>query len=251
MRAAQTSEEILPGSTLRFTLSRKAIRRAYLRVRREDGRVCISAPHGLSLAQIHAFIRQHQDWIARQQTQQRQPPPAEADFSRLWLWGEAWDVHWQHGGQRATVHAEGHTLHCRLPEGKATPEQCQALLDRVLRQALARAIEHRLPHWCSVTGHALPAVRIRRMSSRWGSCQILRRRLSINLALAHYPPACLDLVLVHELIHFDERQHNARFYQKMDACLPGWRAWDRVLRAPPGAGVHSPDDEGAGKSTSS
>ena len=229
-RVIRISEETVPDSTLGFTLSRKTIRRAYVRVRREDGRILVSAPVQLPLAQIYAFIRQHQDWINTQQTQR--PAPIEPDFSRLWLWGEPLTLTWQYAGKRARVQRDGNTLHCVLPEGKTDANAHQALLDRVLHQALSTAIEERLPDWCARTGHPVPRISIRRMRSRWGSCHITRQRISISLALAHYPPDCLDMVLVHELTHFDERGHNTRFYQKMDAYFPDWRRWDARLRRP-------------------
>lgn len=233
MATAHISEETLPGSTISFSLSRKAIRRVYLRVRRDDGKLLISAPHALPLSHIHEFIRQHQDWITAQQSRRKSLPAP--DFSRVILWGKPLTVHWRVNGKRSHVHQEGDRLYCTLPEGKTDNAARQALLDRILRQALTTAIAHRLPHWCAITGHAQPSVGIRRMTSRWGSCHITRRRLSINLILAQYPAGCLDLVLVHELSHFDERLHNARFYQQMDNYFPDWRAWESVLRAPPSA----------------
>lgn len=229
-RTLRVSEETVPDSTLGFTLSRKPIQRAYLRIRRKDGRVLVSAPIHLPLAQIHAFIRQHQDWIHTQQSQRN--ATVEPDFSRLWLWGEPLMLTWQYAGNRAQARRDGNTLHCVLPEGKTDASARQALLDRVLHHALSTAIEARLPVWCDRTGHPKPHVSIRRMRSRWGSCHITRQRISISLALAHYPPGCLDMVLVHELSHFDERGHNAHFYQKMDDYFPDWRRWDAMLRRP-------------------
>lgn len=227
------TEETLPGTTLRYLLQRKAIRGVYLRIRRDDGRLQVNAPLKLPMADIHALIERHQHWIASQQTQHT--PPVATDFSRLCLWGHWVPVHWQSSGKRRHIDRTDDRIDCTLPEGVTENAARQALLDRVLRESLTQAIEDRLPHWCAITGHPIPAVSIRRMQSRWGSCQMTRRRLSINLTLAHYPAGCLDLVLVHELTHFDERHHNARFYQKMDAYFPEWRHWARLLKASPGA----------------
>ena len=78
----------------------------------------------------------------------------------------------------------------------------------------------RLPH---------PETRIRRMSSRWGSCNIRARRIWLTLELIRLPIEAIDLVIVHELAHLIERGHNRRFYAVMDAAWPDWRRWEATL----------------------
>jgi predicted metal-dependent hydrolase len=58
------------------------------------------------------------------------------------------------------------------------------------------------------------------MKTRWGSCNIRARRIWLNLELAKKPFACVEYVLVHELVHLLEPSHNARFKQLMHQFLP-------------------------------
>ncbi len=76
-------------------------------------------------------------------------------------------------------------------------------------------------------------VRIRRMKTRWGSCNVRTRRIWLSLALAKKSPACLEYVFVHELVHLIERGHGARFKQLMDGFLPEWRALRAELNQGP------------------
>jgi len=74
---------------------------------------------------------------------------------------------------------------------------------------------------------------IRSMRTRWGTCQIESRRILLNLELAKKPRACLEYIIVHELMHLLERHHNDRFRGLMDQFLPGWRSVrDELNRAP-------------------
>ena len=52
--------------------------------------------------------------------------------------------------------------------------------------------------------------------SRWGSCTPDTRTIRVSSRLAAYPTWVLDYVLVHELAHFVECNHGARFDALVD-----------------------------------
>jgi predicted metal-dependent hydrolase len=76
-------------------------------------------------------------------------------------------------------------------------------------------------------------VRIRRMRTRWGSCNAEAGRIWLNVELAKKPPSCLEYLLVHEMVHLLERRHGPRFRQLMDALMPGWPARRDALNRSP------------------
>ena len=59
-------------------------------------------------------------------------------------------------------------------------------------------------------GVEVAACGIKRMKTKWGTCNIEARRIWLNLELAKKPPACLEYILVHEMVHLLERHHNDR-----------------------------------------
>jgi predicted metal-dependent hydrolase len=66
----------------------------------------------------------------------------------------------------------------------------------------------------------LPALRIRKMTRRWGSCT--SRAIYLNRDLIKAPSHCIDYVLTHELCHLRYRRHNKRFYDLMTRVMPDW-----------------------------
>lgn len=103
------------------------------------------------------------------------------------------------------------------------------------RRELREAIPPLLAKWQPLIGVEARAWGIRRMKTRWGSCNVVAKRIWLNLELANRPPECLEYVVVHELIHLLERRHNARFYGFMDLYLPDWKALRKVLNSAPPA----------------
>ena len=56
-----------------------------------------------------------------------------------------------------------------------------------------------------------------------GNFTLAVKRIWLNLQLAKKPVNCLEYVVVHELVHLLEKNHNAAFVDYMDKFLPNWR----------------------------
>ena len=74
---------------------------------------------------------------------------------------------------------------------------------------------------------------IKKMKTKWGTCNADARRIWLNLELAKKPIQCLEYILVHELVHLLERHHNDRFISIMNRHLPQWRAHRQLLNSEP------------------
>lgn len=70
---------------------------------------------------------------------------------------------------------------------------------------------------------------IKKMKTRWGTCNIRDRRIWLNLHLAKEKPEVIEMVVVHEMVHLLERLHNKRFYDFMDQFLPNWKERSKEL----------------------
>ena len=75
----------------------------------------------------------------------------------------------------------------------------------------------------------MAALGVRRMKTRWGSCNPATGRILLNLELAKTPVQCIEYVFVHELAHLRERQHDAKFIRLLDQHLPTWREAKNLL----------------------
>ena len=71
---------------------------------------------------------------------------------------------------------------------------------------------------------------IRDMTTRWGSCSILKKTIRINAQLAKYPKECCECIVVHELNHLLEPSHNERFHNLMRSFLPDYKEREKLLR---------------------
>ena len=112
-------------------------------------------------------------------------------------------------------------------------EYRERVLDRWYRAFLREQIEDLLAKWEPRIGVQVNEWGIRKMKTRWGTCNREAGRICINLELAKKPPSCLEFIVVHELVHLIERHHNDRFRELMDHALPSWKQRRELLNSAP------------------
>ena len=223
----------------------KDVRRLTLRVRSGDGPVQVSAPRRVPPHKVGAFLQAQLPWIQRQRIRHRQresvPPPAYADGEVIWIWGRRQVIE-RSDGAPPSVSLVGDRLRLQVA-ADAAPEECAALVEAWCRARIKEALEPLLAAWARRLDLPPPSFRIRKMKSRWGSCSNRTRTLAFNLELVRRPPACLEYVVVHELVHLIVPPHNTRFYAILDHVLPQWSDVRRELNArPPGTPPMVPAD---------
>ncbi len=91
------------------------------------------------------------------------------------------------------------------------------------RQQLKDAIPTLVAKWEVIIGEDVAEWGVKRMKTRWGSCNIKARRIWLNLELVKRPVYCLEYIIVHEMVHLLERLHSDRFVAYMDEFMPQWR----------------------------
>lgn len=94
-------------------------------------------------------------------------------------------------------------------------------MEREIRLDLKRQLQRLIDKWEPVMGVKSAGFTIKKMKTRWGSCNVKSHHLNFNILLAKVPPECAEYVVVHELTHLLEPSHNARFWSLMEYYLPG------------------------------
>jgi predicted metal-dependent hydrolase len=107
------------------------------------------------------------------------------------------------------------------------------VLDQWYRQQLKTRIPDLLSRWEPVIGKQASGWGIKKMKTKWGSCNISQCRIWLNLELAKKPIECLEYVLVHELVHLLKRCHSQKFKAHMDRFLPTWQKCRDILKREP------------------
>lgn len=87
--------------------------------------------------------------------------------------------------------------------------------------------------WEGKLGVRVSGYFLQRMKTKWGSCNPRERHIRLNTELVKKPKDLLEYVVVHEMIHLIEPNHNERFAAVLDQHWPQWRESRIELNALP------------------
>jgi predicted metal-dependent hydrolase len=186
--------------------------------------VRLTLPMRASLRAADAFLREHLDWVLEQMPRWGAQHGLAA-FGRgrdsIPLRGEAIPLRWE-TGRYARAKREGNGVVIALPVSASDAIARRALKDFYLAEARAD-VGHWLPRYLPALPRAPTSIRLRPLSSLWGSLSV-RDALSLDLALVLGKPAAFEYVLVHELCHLLHRNHARAFWREVEARWPDWHA---------------------------
>ena len=75
-----------------------------------------------------------------------------------------------------------------------------------------------------------PTLRIRKMTSRWGVCNIRLKTLTLNLELIKRDTKYLDYVIVHELSHLIHGDHSSDFWKLVGENMPDYKKYREEMK---------------------
>ena len=108
----------------------------------------------------------------------------------------------------------------------------KSLLDKYILNELKRIYSERLNYWYNVFEENIPVpnLKIRKMTSRWGVCNIKNHNVTLNYELSKYNISCLDYVIVHELSHFIHHNHSKEFWALVGKYYPKYKDCKKMLK---------------------
>lgn len=212
-------------SGIEIELIRKSIKHMHLYVLRPDGRVRITAPLTLSEERIVEFIRSRTDWISTQQRKiLSEPQAAPITYSSgdtLMIFGSPYVLDVKEGRKNDFSYLLGRaTLICKA---SSTQETRAKIVEKTLRSSLYDKIIPILEKWQTITGLEASSFQIKKMKTRWGTCNTRTKKIWLNLELVKKSNECIEYVVLHELAHTKIPNHGKSFYAFMDSYMPRWK----------------------------
>ncbi len=219
-------------------LTRKDIKNLHISVMPPDGQVRVSAPDAMTETAIRMAVIHRIPWIRRQQAtfnkQERQSAREMVNGETHYLWGRRYrlEVIESDTLKSQTVKLKSGKLILTVNKGLSDEVRLKLLTEYYRDRLKARAPDF-IDKWSKKTGITISDWQIRKMKTKWGSCNIEEGNIRLNLDLAKKPLLCLEYIILHELLHFKERQHNDRFKALLDTHMPDWRSRRELLNQMP------------------
>lgn len=224
-------------ANIQIEVVRKDIKNLHLAVYPPDGRVRVASPLRIDDESVRLFAISKLPWIKRHQAkfleQEREAKRDYVNGESHYFQGRRYLLNVHETKSNPVVKLRNaNQLDLFVKEGSTT-EQKESVMISWYRQNLKSQIPNLIAKWEATLGVKIHGWGVKRMKTKWGTCNIEVGRIWVNLELAKKSPNCLEYILVHEMVHLLERHHNDRFIAHMNHFLPNWRLLrDELNRAP-------------------
>lgn len=220
---------------IEYTLDFKEVKKINLKVNINNG-VVVSAPSSLSAEKIDEIVRNKAEWIFKSLDEFEKVKPRHK-YEYKYLSGEpigylgrnyrlkvleATEERIRYYQGRIEIHVKDKDNFTRKRNLMYDwlRERAEIIFQEVLEKVYPKVRKYAVEK---------PDIKIRKMTTRWGSCQYEKHQILLNYELIKAPKYSIEYVILHELIHFIHNDHSAEFYNMLSVMMPDWKKRKAIL----------------------
>lgn len=213
-------------------IDRKEIKNLHIGVYPPHGRVRVATPVNIDDEAVRLAVVSKLSWIKKQvrhfQEQPRQTKREMVTGESHYFLGKRYLLDVIYGSVKHQVILKHSHIELHVRENTSVVNR-QKLLSEWYREQLHNVVNEFIPKWEHRIGVKVDSWRIKKMRTKWGSCNTDKKSVLLNLNLAMTSVECIEYIVVHELVHLLERHHNDNFQTYMNRYLPDWKQCRDVL----------------------
>lgn len=185
----------------------------YIRVK--QGKIIVTCNYFTTNRQIEKLIKENYSSITNMIDKDKNKQKKEEEF---YLFGKKYDV--IYGFNELDVTEDKIYISSKKE------------LDKYLDKKIKEIFSERLNYWFNVFEEEIPVynLKIRKMTSRWGVCNLKNKNVTLNYYLYKYDIECLDYVIIHELSHFIHPNHSSLFWKLVSKYCSNYKLLRKKLK---------------------
>lgn len=227
---------VLKFNDIEVELTFKNIKNIHLRVHPPLGKVTLSSPENISIEHLRVYISTKLGWIRRERkkmiSQKREPEYLYINNESHYFFGKRYLLKIIESDTKSQVVLRHSEIEITVPEGNDR-EFIKDKLYQWYRKQLRQFLFDKIEFYKEKMNVCPKGFGIRRVKTKWGSCSDRAKTLWFNIELAKKPKDCIEYIIVHELVHLKERNHNKNFIILMNKYLPNWQLRKKELNELP------------------
>lgn len=229
MKRASKRIVVVEGREICYHLERKNVKNLNLRVRK-DCSIFVSANETISCEEIDRFIFTKAPRILNaidhfSEMEQYKPKPKQyVSGETFFIQGRGLRLQVSQA-KKDSITTDGVYMFLEVRDindldkkrklvNRFMDSQCKVIFNEVVEELYPLVKKH---------GVEKPCLKIRYMETRWGSCLVKKKMVTLNKRLLEVPRNCIEYVVMHELCHFIHPNHSKQFYSFMTMLMPDWK----------------------------
>lgn len=220
------NQNVIELGDIYLEVIQKDIKNVHLSVHPPRGRVTIAAPLSMDLETIRLFSIAKLSWIRKQQTklinQKREAIREYVTRESHYYLGQRYllKVIEEKATPKIILKHSSIELHVRPNSSR---DQKKSLLFRWYKKQLKETVAPLITKFEKTMKVEVKRVSVRNMKTMWGNCHVENGIIVLNTELAKKSIESIEYIVVHEMTHLLERNHNNKFIAHLDKFLPKWK----------------------------
>ncbi len=230
-----TNQSLIKVGGIEAVVLYKPVKNLHLNVLPPAGKVRVTAPQNMNDDAIRIFLATRISWIKKMQAnfkgQERQTPREYVGGETHYIFGNKYKLEIVEIEGTPSVSIKGKSKILLSIRPKTDILKREQIMQDWYRIELREVLNKSVAKWESKIGVKVNDWGIRRMKTRWGTCNHKQKTIWFNLELSKKPLSCTEYVIVHELLHLIEEKHSEKFVKLLAQYLPKWKSEKEELNS--------------------
>ena len=219
-----------------YLLTRKQVKNVNLRIK-PDGKIFVSAHYDVPISFIDNFIEQKQRYILSTLAKYNKKRNLVQNVPKRYISGENYELLGKNlrlkvvESKQESVYTDGVYIFLKV-ENKENFRHKEAKMLRWLHEFRISVYTELIQKQYALFqkyGVPYPELKVRHMTSRWGSCHPRKGVITLNSQLIAAPKNCIEYVVLHEFVHFIYPNHSRQFWDFLGMMMPDWKERKKEL----------------------
>lgn len=187
--------------------------------------IVLTVPSNTSQDKIDQVLKKRHDWILAQMDYFRkfQQPSKELVSGESFAYlGRNYRLKVS-TATNESVKLIGGYLHVNLSDKTDHNKKLQ-LIETWYKQKAEDYFKKIIVKYSKIVKQEVAKVSIRKMKTRWGSCNPKKSYINLNLDLIQKHVFAIEYVIFHELVHLLHYNHDQKFYNYLATHMPDWKS---------------------------
>lgn len=206
-----------------ITIIRKSVKHANLKVK-PTGEVILTVPLRMTQYEIDHILAKRAGWIEKHLAyfRERQLKPQMLITGEAFMYlGQSYQLNVMESEKERTQLMGTH-FELYVPDTNDYQKK-ELLIDKWYRERAKEYFIEAIEQYQPLVKREVNRVSIKRMKTRWGSCNHTKGYINLNLELIKKPKSAIEYVVFHELVHLIYPNHSKAFYHYLSLYMPDWQ----------------------------